>query len=162
MEQNNFWKYFAKLEQHETERINRESFYLHFHFNVLSNCQLKFCSFICAIKTIFPSAIFGYLWRYWYFFHCSWHHFRFFCITQPVPFRLSTCGQLKLCSILQVARTIRSNYISELNLPTKCELIVRECLYLKKREYPLNMNSPINQYRKVNDYNMFVWWHMEW
>ena len=78
---------------------------LHFHFNVLSNCQLKFSSFISTIKIIFPSTKFDYLWRYWYFFHCSWHHFRFSWITQTVPFRLSTCGQFKLYSVLQVART---------------------------------------------------------
>ena len=45
----------------------RNSLCLHFHFNVLSNCQLKFFSLICTIKIIFCSTTFGYLWRYWYF-----------------------------------------------------------------------------------------------
>ena len=41
---------------------------LHFHFKALSNFWLSFCSFIYTINIIFPSAIFGYLWRCWHFF----------------------------------------------------------------------------------------------
>ena len=76
---------------------------LHFYFKVLSNCQLNFCSFICTIKIIFPSAIFGYLWRCWYFFpyFFSWTG----QVGQIVPFRLSTCGQFRLYSVLQFLRT---------------------------------------------------------
>ena len=52
--------------------------------------MLKFCSFICTMKIIFPSAIFGYLWCCWYLlllqlilfyvsrlhklFHSNWQH----------------------------------------------------------------------------------------
>ena len=134
---------------------------LHFHFNVLSNCQLKFCSFICTIKIIFSSTTFGYLWRYWYFltavdtilgfsglhklFHSDCRH-----VDNSVVFSYTNCPDVPF----------RSNYISELNLPTKCEQSVRECLYWKSVNTPINMNSPINQSHRVNHYNMFVWWHV--
>ena len=110
--------------------------------------MLNFCSFICTIKIIFPSAIFGYLWRCWYFFPY------FFSWTgQIVPFRLSICGQFRLYSVLQFVRT--------------CHF---EAIIFRNAAYPKSVNRVVEnvciekaiiQSHRVNHNNMFVWWHME-
>ena len=65
------------------------------------------------------------------YFGCSWHHFTSFWTASAVLFQCWTCGKIFLENYAGcMDGSLRSNNISELNLSTKCEHSLKECLYI--------------------------------
>ena len=109
---------------------------LHFYFKDLCNCQLNFWSFIFTIEIIFlPYLVVSDVVEL--LFCCSWRDFRCFWTAQTVPFRLPTCKQFRLCSVLQVVRTCHCEAIIFRN-STYPQSVTRvlENLYIEKARIP--------------------------